>query len=304
MATCDVCGKQENMPYECRRCGGSFCSEHRLPENHDCPGLQWDDPVGVFESDSGGGSGGRSGGSAAGGLRARATSLWRSYVRNNATFVFLLAMWVTWVSQLVVRLFASPELEATLFVLRSDHPEYVWTWVTSVFAHGGIFHIVANSIGIFFFGQVVERRIGTKRFVALFLVSGVAAGLAQIGATLLLVGPGASIGVVGASGALLAIMGVLTILNPGLTVYLYFFLPVPIWALTIGFAALSLLQGFGISGGGAGIAHWAHLAGLAIGLVYGTYIQGKVEPPRKLQFGGGGGGPGGPGGPGRGGGRF
>ena len=299
MATCDECGKQENMPYECRRCGGSFCAEHRLPENHDCPGLEWDDPVGVFdqaeERDAG-----RSGGSRAG-LRRRARSLWRSYVQNNATFVFLLLMWVTWVSQLAVRVIA-PELEPALFMLSSDHPEYVWTWLTSVFAHGGIIHIVANSIGIFFFGQVVERRIGTKRFVGLFLVAGVVAGLAQIGATMAL--GGGLVRVLGASGALLAIMGVLTILNPGLTVYLWFFLPVPIWALTIGFAALSLFQGFGITGGGAGIAHWAHLAGLAIGLVYGTYIQGKVEPPQRLQFGGGGGGPGGPGGPGRGGGRF
>lgn len=299
MATCDVCGNEENMPYECRRCGGNFCAEHRLPENHDCPGLQWNDPVGVFDDGGGGGTSRQS----SSGLRTRGTALWRSYVKGNATFVFLLAMWITWVIQLGLRVFA-PELESTLFVLRSSHPEYVWTWITSVFAHGGIFHIVTNSIGIFFFGQVVERRIGTKRFVGLFLLSGAAAGLAQIGATLALVGPTAQVGVVGASGALLAVMGVLTILNPGLKVYLYFILPVPIWALTIGFAALSLLQGFGISGGGAGIAHWAHLAGLAIGLVYGTYIQGKVEPPQRLQFGGGGGGPGGPGGPGRGGGRF
>mgnify|MGYP000678181844 FL=1 len=296
MATCDECGKQENMPYECRRCGGTFCADHRLPENHDCPGLEWDDPVGVFnqaeERDAGSSQGSRAG------LRRRARSIWRSYVQNNATFVFLLLMWVTWVTQLLVRNLVSPELEATLFVLRSTHPEYVWTWITSVFAHGGIFHIAANSIGIFFFGQVVERRIGTKRFVALFLASGAVAGLAQIGASILL-SPAIATGVVGASGALLAIMGVLTILNPGLTVYLYFFLPVPIWALTIGFAALSLLQGFGQVGGGAGIAHWAHLAGLAIGLIYGLYVQDQIEPPRQLQFGGG------PGGPGRrGGGRF
>ncbi|GAB7095833.1 rhomboid family intramembrane serine protease [Halolamina litorea] len=295
MATCDVCGKQENMPYECRRCGGTFCSEHRLPENHDCPGLQWDDPVGLYDDDTGGG---RSGG-AVGNVRDRATSTWRSYFRGNTTFVFLLAMWVTWVTQIALRLVA-PELEATLFVLRSSHPEYVWTWFTSVFAHGGIVHIVTNSIGIFFFGQVVERRLGSKRFAALFLASGAIAGLAQIGATILLVGPDVSVGVVGASGALLAIMGVLTILNPGLTVYLYFLLPVPIWLLTIGFAAFSLLQGFGVAEGGGNVAHWAHLAGLAVGLLYGTYVQGKVEPPQRLQFGGGG-----PGGPGRrGGGRF
>ncbi|QKY21389.1 rhomboid family intramembrane serine protease [Halolamina sp. CBA1230] len=295
MATCDECGKQENMPYECRRCGGSFCAEHRLPENHDCPGLEWDDPVGVFnqaeERDT---STGRGGGL---GVRERARSLWRSYVRNNATFVLLLLMWVTWVIQLGLRAFGMDGVESALFVLQSSHPEYVWTWVTSVFAHGGIVHIAANSIGIFFFGQVVERRIGTKRFVGLFLVSGAAAGLAQIGATMLLVGPNVSVGVLGASGALLAIMGVLTILNPGLTVYLYFFIPVPIWLLTIGFAAFSLLSGFGAFQGGGNVAHWAHLAGLAIGLVYGTYIQGQVDPPQRLQFGGGGG-------PGRGGGRF
>ncbi|GAB7013805.1 rhomboid family intramembrane serine protease [Halolamina salina] len=297
MATCDECGKQENMPYECRRCGGSFCAEHRLPENHDCPGLEWDDPVGVFdqaeERDAGSTGGSRLG------VRERARSLWRSYVRNNATFVLLLLMWVTWIVQLGLRAFEMRGIEDALFVLRSSHPEYVWTWFTSVFAHGGIVHIAANSIGIFFFGQVVERRIGTKRFVGLFLVSGAVAGLAQIGATVALVGPTVSVGVLGASGALLAIMGVLTILNPGLTVYLYFFIPVPIWLLTIGFAGFSLLQGFGAFQGGGNVAHWAHLAGLGIGLLYGTYVQGQVEPPQQLQFGGGG-----PGGPGRGGGRF
>jgi len=299
MATCDECGKQENMPYECRRCGQTFCAEHRLPENHDCPGLEWGDPVGVFNQAEQRDDGTQQ---SSVGLRTRGKSLWRRYMQGNATFVFLALMWMTWATQILVRVFISPELEATLFVLRSNHPEYVWTWITSVFAHGGIFHIAANSIGIYFFGQVVEQRLGSKRYVALFLLSGAVAGLAQIGASIVLTA-GVPTGVVGASGALLAIMGVLTILNPGLTVYLYFFLPVPIWALTLGFAGLSLLQGFGQVGGGAGIAHWAHLAGLAIGLIYGTYIQDKVRSPRQLRFGGGGG-PGGPGGPGRGGGRF
>jgi hypothetical protein len=51
MATCDECGKHENLPYQCQRCGSTFCAEHRLPENHDCPGLNgWDDPAGVFDS--------------------------------------------------------------------------------------------------------------------------------------------------------------------------------------------------------------------------------------------------------------
>ena len=38
MVKCDVCGKDEYMPFRCKYCGGYFCSEHRLPEMHDCPG--------------------------------------------------------------------------------------------------------------------------------------------------------------------------------------------------------------------------------------------------------------------------
>lgn len=51
MAKCDVCGKDENMPYNCRHCGGTYCADHRLPENHNCTGLEnWNDPQGVFDS--------------------------------------------------------------------------------------------------------------------------------------------------------------------------------------------------------------------------------------------------------------
>jgi predicted nucleic acid binding AN1-type Zn finger protein len=51
MSTCDECGRQENMPYQCRHCGGTFCAEHRLPENHGCPGLDdWGEPDRVFDS--------------------------------------------------------------------------------------------------------------------------------------------------------------------------------------------------------------------------------------------------------------
>lgn len=38
--TCDYCGKQTYMPYRCRYCNGLFCPDHRLPEKHDCTGLE------------------------------------------------------------------------------------------------------------------------------------------------------------------------------------------------------------------------------------------------------------------------
>ena len=312
MAKCDECGEYENMPYQCRRCGGTFCAEHRLPENHDCPGLgEWNDPGGVF--DSGFDDSVQSGGD---GATSRVKSRIRQeastggaagFFRSNMTFVFLGAMWVTFLFQFVVYPFVlgidipgpgdpSPLWDAT-FVLSSEHPLYVWTWVTSVFSHGGFTHILFNSIALYFFGPVVERRLGSKRFTALFLVAGVVAGLAQIGATAVL-SPGVATGVVGASGAIMAVMGLLTVLRPNLKVYLYFIIPMPLWVLTLGFAALSVLWGLSsVSwlGGGGNAANWAHLAGLAIGFVYGAVVSGERNAPETIRFGGGGNGGAGPG---------
>mgnify|MGYP006274191235 CR=1 FL=1 len=299
MAECDECGRYENLPYQCRRCGQTFCAEHRLPENHSCPGLsEWNDPSGVFDSgfdDSVNKQGGRSSGLVD---RVTSTGGFFGYFRGNLTYLFLGLMWVTFLAQVVLESIGLGQLSASLFVLRSTHVEYVWTWVTSVFAHGGFEHIAFNSIALYFFGPAVEQRLRSKKFAALFLGGGILAGLAQIGFSFALGDP--ITGVVGASGAIMAIMGVLTVLNPNLKVYLYFIIPMPLWVLTFGFALLSLVAGFGTLNGGGGflggnVAHIAHLAGLVIGLVYGAQIKGSQQAPQSLRFGGGGGG-----GPGRG----
>ena len=159
MSECDACGKQENMPYQCGHCGGTFCSEHRLPENHDCPGLnEWDDPEGVFSS-GGPSTSGRST-QAREATTSQARSLWRRYFQGNATYVFLGLMWVTFALQVLVGTFVSATLSRDIFVLTISNPEYVWTWFTSVFAHGGFTHIAVNSIGLYFFGPPVERPVG------------------------------------------------------------------------------------------------------------------------------------------------
>ncbi len=92
MANCDECGADENMPYQCKRCGHTFCADHRLPENHDCPGLaDWNDPDGVFDSgfdDSVENAGGRS---PTQGILARLRSVGGplGYFRGNAAYTYL-----------------------------------------------------------------------------------------------------------------------------------------------------------------------------------------------------------------------
>ncbi len=312
MAQCDQCGRHEDLPYQCRRCGQTFCAEHRLPENHACPGLnEWDDPDGVFDSgfDDSVVTDDDDGGlfdslTATGGVAA--------YFRGNVAYLVLGLMWVTfaleWATIVLsgIGILPSGAFEF-LFVIQSDHLLRAWTWVTSVFAHSpfSFFHIVGNSIVIYFFGPLVEEYVGSKKFAALFIASGVIAGLGHMGAHLVLVQMGmasGSVGALGASGAAFAILGVLTVLNPSLKVYLYFLLPVPIWLFTGAFALLSVVffvdSGVAQAAGQDNVAHFAHLAGLAVGLAYGAYVSGQRNVPDQLTFGGGGRGPGGPGGPG------
>jgi len=313
MAECDECGSFENMPYECSRCGGTFCTEHRLPEAHDCPALNaWDGSQGGGALGGGPSAGGpnagrgpsaggptirrTSSGERSGGILDRlpidtgATGL-RGYYRNNMAFVFLLAMWLTFAVQFLLVGTGEGALHDELFVAHTEHPAAVWTYLTSVFAHGGLGHIAVNSIALYFFGPIVERKLGSKRFSILFLGAGIVASVGSVAAPLLLGEVG---GGLGASGAILAILGVLTILNPELRVLLFFAIPMPLWLLTVGFAAFSVFA-IGVGGLGAGgIGHVAHLTGLVIGLAYGHHLKEHgMTGPRQLRFGGGPGGPGG-----------
>jgi hypothetical protein len=289
MAKCDVCGKTVDLPYSCRRCGGSYCSEHRLPENHSCAGLNdWNDPSGVFDSGFDDSVDNR-GGSRSALDRLTGTGGPFSYFRGNVSYLFLAIMVIVYVLEFVVLFTLGSGAFRDIFVLTSENPLYVWTWVTSVFSHSPstFFHIFGNGILLFFFGPIVERRIGSNRFAALFLVSGVLAGLGQIGLGFLLGDPVS--GVLGASGAALAIMAVLTVLNPDLKVYLYFILPVPIYVLTFGYAGLSVL-GIVAEGSVLGnVAHGAHLVGLLIGLAYGSRVKDRIRAPSDIRFGSGGG---------------
>jgi membrane associated rhomboid family serine protease len=306
MATCDVCGRDENMPYNCRHCGGTYCSEHRLPENHECPGLEnWNDPDGVFDSgfddtiDTG--SGGSRATKSAGNLLGRVgldtgPGGPLAYFRNNLSYLFLAVMVVVFLVQTIMQFRVDIATWRGIFTLSTAHPEYVWTWIISVFSHGSPAHLLFNAIALYFFGPLVERQVGSRKFAILFLGSGILAGLGQVGVGLV---TGETVAVLGASGAIMAIMGVLAMTSPELKVLLFFFIPMSIRTLTVLFAAFSIFAF--VSNGGilGGVAHFAHLVGLFVGLWYGNRIKDRIgRGPRQLNLGPGRG-PGGPGGPGR-----
>lgn len=134
-----------------------------------------------------------------------------------------------------------------------------WSIITYMFLHAGLMHILFNMIGLYFFGPRLEARIGSRDFILMYLLSGiVGAGLSFA------LSPGAAI--VGASGAVFGVLYGFAHFWPHERIYIWGVLPVPARGMVLGLAALSIW--FGISGGGAGVAHFAHLGGFAGGWGY------------------------------------
>lgn len=130
--------------------------------------------------------------------------------------------------------------------------------VTHMFLHGGIFHILFNMWALWLFGSVLEKIWGPKKFLIFYLVCGLAAGLAE---TFLVSGGPA----IGASGAVMGLLGAFAYTFPNTQFYMIPF-PFPIKAKYMAaiFAAFDL---FGGVAGGDNVAHFAHLGGLAMGLI-------------------------------------
>lgn len=137
-----------------------------------------------------------------------------------------------------------------------------WQVVSSAFLHGSLFHLAVNMLGVWMFGRDVERAIGSVRFVQVYAVSVFAAALAQ----LITQGFGDPVPTVGASGGLFGLLGAYALLFPRRRVMLLFPpipLPAPIFVTL--YAAFELYAG--VTGTMSGVAHFAHLGGLAGGLL-------------------------------------
>jgi membrane associated rhomboid family serine protease len=146
-----------------------------------------------------------------------------------------------------------------------------WTVVTSMFMHGGWLHLLGNMWFLWVFGNNIEDSMGHTRFVAFYLLSGVAAA-----ATQMLVDPDSAIPMVGASGAISGVMGGYILLYPRVRVHtlvtLGFFLTtvaLPAYVILGYWFVLQLLLGAAttLSRAQGGVAVWAHVGGFVAGLL-------------------------------------
>jgi len=158
-----------------------------------------------------------------------------------------------------------------LFVLRPPVTDDPWTVVTSVFAHGGPGHLFSNAVALVLFGVPVALFTTRARFHAFFLTAGALAGVSQIVLSELLsvapfVGFTASVGVLGASGGIFALLGYLLTGNR-LSRGVGRLITVPNWLAYLVFFGVALAVTLVTAS--EGVALIAHFTGLFVGLLAG-----------------------------------
>lgn len=264
--SCTYC-RQEEADSVCLDCRHSFCQNHSDPDDHYC-----NEPIVNFALSNG----------SVYNLRVpdylvplvrqiKGQSGIKSFLRTVAaspvTLSLIIIMWIWTTAQITLLFQLEQSVWESIFVLTASDM-YIWTWFTSILSHGGYLHLFINTLVLAMFGPVVEHYIGSKKFAVVFVVAGVCAGLSQVVAANIV---GESASVVGASGAIGAVLGIYATLEPKLRVYLIGIIPMPMWFAVTLFSVGSLILAL-ISGVAAyNIAHIAHATGIFIGIGVGIW---------------------------------
>jgi membrane associated rhomboid family serine protease len=138
-----------------------------------------------------------------------------------------------------------------------------WQLITYLFMHGSFIHLLFNMFALWMFGMELENDWGSKKFLTYYALCGIGAGLSN-----LFIGPlfGPAAPTVGASGAIYGVLIAFGMIYPDRPIFVYFLLPIRARYFIILFMAMEIYAG--VTGTQQGVAHFAHLGGAAVGLVY------------------------------------
>jgi membrane associated rhomboid family serine protease len=160
----------------------------------------------------------------------------------------------------------------------------ILTPLFSIFLHGSWSHLLGNMLFLWTFGRNIEDTMGHGRYLAFYLICGIAACAAQI-----LSDPASPVPTVGASGAISGIMGAFLLLYPNVRVKMFFFIllaDVRAWLVLIYWFLLQLFEGLATVGPmrsqvSGGVAVWAHIGGFVTGLLLIKFFtsRGAVAAP-------------------------
>jgi len=135
-----------------------------------------------------------------------------------------------------------------------------WMIVTYMFLHANFWHIFFNMLALWMFGSILEQEWGSKEFLKYYMLTGLGGGLSYA-----LFNMHSTVPTVGASGAIYGLLAAYAVLFPENIIYVYFVIPLKAKWFALIFGAIEFFSSFSRE---SGVAHLAHLGGMAIGYLY------------------------------------
>ncbi len=204
----------------------------------------------------------------------------RDYMRNepsagnplrfqwSASVVLMLVLVITFAFQCINDVYGKPGIEDSLALTATALTRgHVWQLLTFQFLHSGLWHLLGNLMGLWFFGRLVENILGTNRFLVAYFGCGVVGGLLQC-ALMALFSKHFGDYVFGASAGVMGIFAIFARLESDSEIRLNFILPIRAGVLLWLAAAISLFFTLVPSFRGGATAHAAHLGGILAGLAW------------------------------------
>ncbi len=188
--------------------------------------------------------------------------------RYSLTNVLLITNIILFIFQYLISGFTN------LLLLRGIEfwPYEPWTLITHMFIHGSLTHLLFNMYVLFMFGNLLENRIGSKRFGIIYFASGIIAAI---------ISSFFYDGMLGASGAIMGMIGALIILMPNLELLFFFIIPMKLWVAGIIIFLIDVIGGVSASYVGSNVGHIAHIVGMICGLLIAYYFKKQISSFKK-----------------------
>lgn len=199
-----------------------------------------------------------------------------SFIRKPFRYTYKFATVYLALINVAVYLLTSVNSELTL-VLGLFPPtffryNFFWQPLTYMFVHGSISHLIFNMLSLFIFGMSVEKAIGTKEFILFYFISGILSGVLSL-ITYMMLGTWTLL--IGASGALYALLFLFAVSFPRATIYIWGIIPIPAPLLVAIYGGISVFSQ--VQGGRTSVAHLTHLYGFLVAWIY-VRIRMGVHP--------------------------
>lgn len=149
----------------------------------------------------------------------------------------------------------------------------VWQFVTFMFVHGSPLHLILNMYALLLFGRSFERTFGTYDFLLFYIICGVLGGVLSY---LIYLCTGlANVAIMGASGAVYALLFIASVMNPNQRVLMFFVIPMKIPMATLLLILIEIVSQ--LTGSGASVAHLVHLSSIAVAWIY-CVLRFRISP--------------------------